>query len=77
MRLSADFPVETLLATREWHDIFKAIKGKTCSQEYFTQQGSHSDLLESDGECKNFTDSQNLTEFSVIKPALQQMLKNL
>ena len=46
MRLSADFPVETLLATREWHDIFKAIKGKTCSQEYFTQQGSHSDLME-------------------------------
>ena len=45
-RLSADFSVETLLVTSEWHDIFKAIKGKTCSQEYFTQQGSHSDLME-------------------------------
>lgn len=46
MRPSADFSAETLLATSEWHDVFKAIKGKTCSQEYFAQQGSHSDLVE-------------------------------
>ena len=27
-RLSADFSAETLQARREWHDIFKVIKGK-------------------------------------------------
>ena len=28
IRLSADFSTETLQARREWHDIFKVIKGK-------------------------------------------------
>ena len=28
IRLSADFSTETLQATREWYDIFKAMKGK-------------------------------------------------
>ena len=28
IRLSADFPTETLQARREWHDIFKVKKGK-------------------------------------------------
>ena len=28
IRLSADFSTETLQARREWHDIFKEIKGK-------------------------------------------------
>ena len=28
IRLSADFLIETLQARREWHDIFKVIKGK-------------------------------------------------
>ena len=43
MRLTADFSTETLQARREWHDIFKVIKGKTYNQEYSTWQGSHSD----------------------------------
>ena len=28
IRLSADFSTETLQTRREWHDIFKAMKGK-------------------------------------------------
>ena len=28
-----------------------------------------------DGEIKSFTDKQKLKEFSIIKPALQEMLK--
>ena len=28
IRLSADFSIETLQARREWHDIFKVMKGK-------------------------------------------------
>ena len=30
-----------------------------------------------EGEIKSFTDKQKLREFSTIKPALQQMLKDL
>ena len=46
MRLSADFSAETLQARREWHDMFKVMKGKTYNQEYSTQQSSHSDSKE-------------------------------
>ena len=42
IRLSADFSTETLQARREWHNVFKVIN----SQEYSTQQDSHSDLME-------------------------------
>jgi len=46
IRLSADFSTETLQARREWHDILNMMKEKTSNQDYFTQQGSHSDLKE-------------------------------
>ena len=42
----ADFSAETLQARREWHDILNVMKEKTPNQDYFTQQGSHSDLKE-------------------------------
>ena len=51
-------------------------KGGICNQEYSDQQGSHSDLIEKFKK-KNFTDQQELGEFSITKPALQQMLKEL
>ena len=37
---------ETPQARREWHDIFKVIKGKNLNQEYSTPQDSPSDLIE-------------------------------
>ena len=40
--LSADFSAETLQARREWHDIFKVLKGKYLP----TQQGYHSEWKE-------------------------------
>ena len=46
IRLSADFSAETLQAIREWHHIFKVMKGKTYNQEYSTQQGCHSDSMD-------------------------------
>ena len=46
IRLPADFPAETLQAKRDWHKIFKVMKGKTYNQEQSTQQGSHSDSME-------------------------------
>ena len=42
IRLTADFSVETLQTTREWHDIFKVTKGKNLQP----RQGSHSDSME-------------------------------
>ena len=75
IRLSANFSAETLQARREWHYIFKVIKGEKfrTMNEYSTQQGS----FRCDGEIKSFTDKQKLKEFSTTKPALQEMLKEL
>ena len=46
IRLTADFSAETLQARREWHDIFKAMKGKNLQPRLLYLQGSHSDLTE-------------------------------
>ena len=74
IRLTADFSAETLHARREWHDIFKVIKGKNLQQRllYLARIS-----FRFDGEIKSFTDKQKLREFSTTKPALQQMLKEL
>ena len=74
IRLTADFSAEALQARREWHDIFKVMKGKNLQPRllYSTRVS-----FRFDGEIKRFTDKQKLREFSTIKPALQQMLKEL
>ena len=46
IKLSADFSAETLQARRGWHGILKVRKAKNISQDYSTQQVSHSDLKE-------------------------------
>ena len=46
IRLTADISAETLQARREWQDIFRVLKGKIYNQDYYTQQGSHSELME-------------------------------
>ena len=46
IRLTADLSVETLQARREWHDIFKVLKGKNLQPRLLSQQGSHSKLWE-------------------------------
>ena len=74
IRLTADLSAETLQARREWHDIFKEMKGEKL----------HPTLLyparmsfKFNREIKTFTNQQKLREFSTTKPALQQMLKEL
>ena len=47
------------------------MKEKTYNPDYYTQQGSHSNMK----EIKSFPDKQKLREFSTTKQALQQMLK--
>ena len=46
IRIIAYFSVETLQARSEWQDILRVMKRKTYSQDYYTQQGSHSDMKE-------------------------------
>ena len=74
IRLSADFSAETLQARREWHDILNMMKGKNL-QPRLLYPARLSFRFE--GEIKCFKDKQNLREFSNIKSALQQILKEL
>ena len=69
---SADFSAGTLQARREWHDIFKGMKGKNLQTRTLYQARLSFTF---DREIKTFTDKQRLREFSNTKPALQQMLK--
>ena len=74
IRLLADFSAETLQSRREWHDILNVMKGKIL-QPRILYPARLSFRFE--GESKTFSDKQKLREFSNIKPALQQILKEL
>ena len=74
IRLIADFSAETLQARREWHDIFKVMIGKNLQPRLLY---AATISFRFDGEIKTFTDKQKLREFSITKPALQQMLKEI
>ena len=74
IRLRANFSAETLQARREWHDIFKVMKGKKLQTRLLYPARIS---FRFDTEIKSFTDKQKLREFSTTKPALQQMLKEL
>ena len=73
-RLMADFSAETLQTGREWHDIFRVMKGKN-PQPRLINPARNSFRFK--GEIKSFTDKQKLREFNTTKPALIQMLKEL
>ena len=74
IRLSADFSKETLQARREWHDTFNVMKGKNLQQRILYPARLS---LKFDREVKSFQEKQKLREFSITKPALQQMLKEI
>ena len=74
IRLTADFSAETLQAIREWHNIFKLMKGKKLQPRILYPARISFGY---DGEIKGFTNKQKLRQFSTTKPALQQMLKEL
>ena len=72
--LSADFSAETLQARREWHNIFKVMKGENTQPRIFFPEWL---FFRFDGEIKSFSDKQKLREFSTTQPALQHMLRKL
>ena len=81
IRLTTDLPAETLKTRRECQDIRKWMKqgkkNKTKQNPTTKLSLPSEDLIQSDGEIKNFIDNQQVRELSTTKPALQQMLKEL
>jgi len=71
-RLSADLSTEALQARREWHDIFKVMKGENLPPRLLYPERLS---FRFDRKIKSFTDKQKLREFGTTKPALRQMLK--
>ena len=69
IRLPTDYRVR-----KERHYIFKVMKQKNLRPRMFYPARPS---FRFDGEIKSFPDKQKLREFSVTKPALQQMLKEL
>ena len=74
IRLTADFSAEILQTRREWHDIFKVMKGKNLQPRLLYPARIS---FRFDREINSFTGKQKLREFSTTKPALQQMLEEL
>ena len=74
IRITADLAIETLQARREWQDILKVMKEKNLQARVLYPAKIS---FKYEGEIKSFADKQKLRDFRTIKPALQQMLKDL
>ena len=74
IRITSDLSIGTLQTRREWQDILKVMKEKNlqCRLLYPARIS-----FKYEGEVKSFTDKLKLREFSITKPALQQILKSL
>ena len=72
IRLSADLSTEIPQTRRDWHDIFKVMKGNLQPRILYPRLS-----FKFNGQIKSFSDKQKLSKFSITKPALQQMLKKL
>ena len=70
----ADFSAETLQARREWHNIFKVMKGNNLQPRMLCPARLS---LRFDGKIKTFIDKQKPREFSTIRPALQYTVKEI
>ena len=74
IRLTADLSAETLQAIREWGPIFNILKEKN-----FQPRISYPAKLSfvSEGKIKFFANKQVLKDFVTIRPALQELLKEV
>ena len=72
IRITADLSIETLQARREWQDILNVMQENNLQPRLL-----YPARISFKYERKSFTDKQKLREFSTIKPALQQILKDL
>ena len=74
IKITADRSIETLQVRRDWQDRLKVMKEKNLQPRLLYPARIS---FKYEGKIKIFTDKQKLREFSTIKPALQQMLKDL
>ena len=74
IRVTTDLSLETLQARKEWQDILKVMKEKNLQPRLLYPARIS---FKYEGEIKSFTGNQKLREVSTLKPALQQMLKDL
>ena len=65
--ITANLPIESLLARSEWQDILKVMKEKNLQSRLLYPVGIS---FRYEGEFKSFTDKQKLREFSTTKRAL-------
>ena len=72
IRLSADFPKETLQARRGWKEVFKVMKGKELHPRLLYPAKLS---FRMEGQIKCFSDKGKLKEFIITKPLLDEMLK--
>ena len=72
--IKADLSIETLQARKEWEDILRMMKEQNLQPRLLYPARIS---FRYEGEIKSFTSKQKLREFSITKPALQQMLKDL
>ena len=74
IKITADLPIETLQARREWQDILKVMKENNLEPRLLYPARISFGY---EAEFRSVTDKQKLREFSTTKPAVQQMLKDL
>ena len=72
--ITDDLSIETLQARREWQDILKVMKENNLWPRLLY---SARISFNYEGEIKSFPDKQKLREFGTIKPARQQILKDI
>ena len=74
IRITADLSIETHQARREWQDILKVMKENNLQPRLLYPARIS---FKYEGDIKSFSDKQKLKEFSNIKPAPQQILKDI
>ena len=74
IRITAHLSIETLQARREWEDILRMMKEQNLQPRLLYPARIS---FRYEGEIKSFTEKQELREFSITKPVLQQMLQDL
>jgi hypothetical protein len=74
IRITADFPTQTLNTRRSWKDIIQALKESNC-QPRLVYPAKLSFLIEE--ETKTFYNKEKLKESVTTTPALQEIIKGL
>ena len=74
IRITADLSIETLKARREWQSILKMMKENNLQPRLLYPARIS---FKYEREIKSFRDKQKLREFSITKPALKQILKDI